>query len=534
MAVSCNESDEKPMAVFSDFSYQVTMPDGDEVASPDWTPLLPGCYPDPSIVRVDDDYYMLNSSFAFYPGVPIWHSTDLRNWERLGYVLDRPSQLSLPDSIRVSGGIYAPSISYNPHNETFYMITTLVDNGGNFYVTCKDPKKGEWSDPVWLPEVGGIDPSLFFDADGKAYIVNNDSPEGEALYDGHRTIRIHDFDWKTGRVTGESKVIVNGGVNIDEKPVWIEGPHLYYIGGKYFLMCAEGGTGPDHREVIFESASPKGPFRPCRINPILTQRGLDPSRRYAVTCAGHADLVENKDGRWWAVFLGVRPYSEDGHDIMGRETFIHRVGWKYGQPVITARDEVLEGRPQRERESRLWTADGLVDDAFFIRNPKSGFYSTDADGTLTVEASPVRFADKKSPSAIGRWVTENAFELSVTLDEFSPQSPEDIAGLMLFQDDDCHIVFGKAVNSYGDVVARVDARSKNDRVIEFESPLDDSSQPLRLRIVADGKGNYSFEYAEGDEDYRQLSQTVPASLLSTRTAGNFTGTAMGVYAVAAE
>ncbi len=146
----------------------------------------------------------------------------------------------------------------------------------------------------------------------------------------------------------------------------------------------------------------------------------------------------------------------------------------------------------------------------------------------------MRFADKKSPSAIGRWVTENAFELSVTLDEFSPQSPEDIAGLMLFQDDDCHIVFGKAVNSYGDVVARVDARSKNDRVIEFESPLDDSSQPLRLRIVADGKGSYSFEYAEGDGDYRQLSQTVPASLLSTRTAGNFTGTAMGVYAVAAE
>lgn len=534
MAVSCIDDSGPVVAVFSDFSYQVVLPDGDEVASSDWTPLLPGCYPDPSIVRVEDDYYMVNSSFVYYPGVPVWHSTDLRNWERLGYVLDRPSQLSLPDSIRVSGGIYAPAISYNPHNETFYMITTLVDNGGNFYVTTKDPKEGGWSDPVWLPEVGGIDPSFLFDADGKAYIVNNDAPEGSPLYDGHRAIYIHDFDWKTGKVVGEQKMIVNGGVDIDEKPVWIEGPHLYNIGGKYFLMCAEGGTGPDHSEVVFESSSPKGPFKPCRINPILTQRGLDPSRQYPVTCTGHADLVEDKDGRWWAVFLGMRPYSVDGHEIMGRETFIHRVDWRNGQPVITASDEVLEGRPQRERESRLWTDEGLVDDAFFIRNPKSKFYAVGPDGSLTLVASPVALADMKSPAAIGRWVTENAFELNVTLDEFTPDGVDDTAGLMLFQSDDCYIAFGKTMNSYGDIVVRVDARSKNDRVIEFESPVEDASQPLKLKIVADGKGNYSFEYAEGEGDYRPMSQTLPASLLSTRTAGNFTGTVMGVYATAVE
>lgn len=155
---ACSENDDPVIAVFSDFSYRVTMPDGDEVASSDWAPVLPGCYPDPSVVRVDDDYYMVNSSFAFFPGVPIWHSTDLRNWERLGYVLNRREQLDLPDSLRISGGIYAPDISYNPVNETFYMITTLVDNGGTFYVTTKDPKEGRWSDPVWLPEVGGIDP----------------------------------------------------------------------------------------------------------------------------------------------------------------------------------------------------------------------------------------------------------------------------------------------------------------------------------------------------------------------------------------
>ena len=292
-------------------------------------------------------------------------------------------------------------------------------------------------------------------------------------------------------------------------------------------MCAEGGTGPDHREVIFESASPKGPFRPCRINPILTQRGLDPRGDTPSPVPGMPISSRTRMADGGLCFSGCVPT---------RKTVMTSWGARLSSTVSAGNTASLSSPPATRCLKGVRSAsvravcglpDGLVDDAFFIRNPKSGFYSTDADGTLTVEASPVRFADKKSPSAIGRWVTENAFELSVTLDEFSPQSPEDIAGLMLFQDDDCHIVFGKAVNSYGDVVARVDARSKNDRVIEFESPLDDSSQPLRLRIVADGKGSYSFEYAEGDGDYRQLSQTVPASLLSTRTAGNFHGHCYG-------
>ncbi|MDE6174528.1 MAG: glycoside hydrolase family 43 protein, partial [Duncaniella sp.] len=501
---------------------------------PDWAPLLPGCYPDPSVVRVDDDYYMVNSSFAFFPGVPVWHSTDLRNWERLGYVLNRREQLDLPDSLRISGGIYAPDISYNPQNRTFYMITTLVDNGGTFYVTTQDPKQGEWSDPVWLPEVGGIDPSILFDRDGKAYIVNNDSPAGEALYEGHRAIHIHDFDWQAGRVTGESQVIVDGGVNIEEKPVWIEGPHLYNIDGKYYLMCAEGGTGPDHREVIFESDSPKGPFRPCRINPILTQKDLDPARPDAVTCTGHADLVEDKNGKWWAVYLGVRPYSADGHDIMGRETFIHPVSWKKGQPVITEPGEVLAGRPQKEFESELWADGALSPVAFFIRNPQSAFYGLNEDGNLNLVASEVALADRKSPSAIGMWATESAFEVSVSLDDFTPESSADIAGLLLFQDDECNIVFGKTMNSYGDVVVRVIGRSKNGSREEFEAQLSDLSASLRLKITADGKGSYTFAFAEDDGDYTLMDRSLPASLLSTRTAGNFTGTMIGLYASSAE
>lgn len=119
--------------------------------------------------------------------------------------MNRPSQLPLKDGLRISGGIYAPDIKYNPHNKLFYVITTAVDGGGNFFVTTDDPKKGEWSDPVFLPEVGGIDPGFLFDEDGKAYIVNNDAPAGKPEYSGHRAIWIREFDWKNNRTTGEQK-----------------------------------------------------------------------------------------------------------------------------------------------------------------------------------------------------------------------------------------------------------------------------------------------------------------------------------------
>ncbi|MDE6117297.1 MAG: glycoside hydrolase family 43 protein [Duncaniella sp.] len=516
-------------AVFSDFSYHVTAPDTTAGAG---SPMIAGCYPDPSIVRVEDDYFLVNSSFAFFPGVPIWHSTDLKNWERLGYVLNRREQLDLPDGLRISGGIYAPDLSYNPRNGLFYMITTLVDNGGNFYVTCTDPLIGDWSDPVWLPEVGGIDPSILFDTDGRGYIVNNDAPEGEPLYEGHRAIHIHDFDWRHGKVEGKSKVIVDGGVNISDKPVWIEGPHLYHIGDKYFLMCAEGGTGPDHREVIFSSDSPKGPFEPCAINPILTQRDLSPARPDPVTCAGHADLVEDKDGNWWSVFLGVRPYNAAGHDIMGRETYIHPVKWTDGQPVITEPGEILSPKSQQERQSALWTADGLVKEAFFIRNPQPDFYTVDSAGTLRLKALLTGITDRKSPAAIGLWATENAFEITTTLKEFLPVSPDHIAGLVLFQDDNCNILLGKSLDTDGTPCVKLVARSKGAITHIASHRLRSHLSQLRLKIVADGKGEYRFFAAENAEEYAPVGTPVPASNLSTSTAGNFTGTMVGVYASA--
>ena len=251
--VACKPAVSPGVAVFESFRYEgrdAVYPahplSGKDVV---YNPILPGWYSDPSICsNGEGDYFLVTSTFSYFPGVPLFHSRDLVNWKQVGHVLDRPSQLTGLGRQHTSGGIYAPDIKYNPKNRTYYMITTNVGTG-NFLVKTQDPF-GAWSDPILLPQVQGIDPSLFFDDDGKAYIVNNDeAPGGKPEYDGHRTIRIVEYDVENDCTIGERRIIVNKGVDPAAKPIWIEGPHLYKIDGKYFLMCAEGGTSDQHSEA---------------------------------------------------------------------------------------------------------------------------------------------------------------------------------------------------------------------------------------------------------------------------------------------
>ncbi|MEY4489989.1 MAG: hypothetical protein RIQ79_2497, partial [Verrucomicrobiota bacterium] len=266
---------EASWAEFSSFSYEGHDPlfEHAPVKSNDfYNPILAGFYPDPSICRVGEDFYLINSSFSYYPGVPIFHSRDLVNWTQLGHVLDRPSQLDL-DGLPVSSGIFAPAITW--HDGLFYMITTTIRGIGNFYVTATNAA-GPWSEPQRL-KFDGIDPSFFFDDDGKAYVVHNGSPpDNQPLYNGHRAIWLWEFDPATKAVKN-GRILVNGGVDISKQPVWIEGPHIFKRNGFYYLTCAEGGTGPDHSQVVFRTRSLSEPFVPGSQNPILTQRDLDPA-----------------------------------------------------------------------------------------------------------------------------------------------------------------------------------------------------------------------------------------------------------------
>ncbi len=283
-------------------------------------PLLPGFYPDPSICRVEDDFYLVTSSFSYFPGVPIFHSRDLAHWEQIGHVLERPSQLPL-SPYAISGGIYAPTIRY--HKGTFYVITTNVTAGGNFIVTAKNPK-GPWSDPHWIAGAEGIDPSLFWDDDGKAYYTGTGSDE-----EGKPVIWLSQIDLETFSLVGEKSFIWGGSLS---EPAWPEGPHLYKINGYYYLMIAEGGTEHFHSETIARAEKLKGPYHSYRGNPILTQRHLGKAAPVANT--GHADLVELKDGSWYIVFLASRPYG-GYHKNLGRETFIAPVIWEEGWPVVS-------------------------------------------------------------------------------------------------------------------------------------------------------------------------------------------------------
>ena len=522
-------------ATFADFAYSAPG-DGRADTTTIVNPLLPGCYPDPSICRVGNDYYLVNSSFAFFPAVPIWHSTDLRSWRRLGYVLNRPSQLRLREGLRISGGIYAPDIKFNPHDSLFYLITTDVEGRGTFFVTTDDPKRGSWSDPTYLHDVGGIDPSLFFDADGKAYVLNNDAPAGNPLYDGHRAIWIREFDWKNGRTVGEQKVVVNGGVDISKKPVWIEGPHLYHINGKYYLMAAEGGTSVNHTEVVFSSDSPFGPFEPCAINPILTQKGLPGDRPNPVTCAGHADLVQTPDGDWKAVFLAVRPYK-GGHDVMGRETFMLPVEWKNGQPIILPQGEVIEYADIEVPATPLWNKKGLAKEAIFVRTPKEEFYNISSNGELELRARSIMLKDRKQPSVVGRWVTHFEFKATATM-SYNPEKPGDAAGILLFHNDENNVGFIKSIDESGKQCLILEAVSKGEQKHFFSVALADDETDKELQLCVQGvrdnetgEVNYVFSYAvSGSNEWKNVGAPVSANLISTQTAGGFTGTMVGVYA----
>lgn len=253
-------------------------------------PIMPGFYPDPSVCRVGEDFYLVTSTFAYFPGVPIFQSRDLVNWKQIGNVLDRPSQLNLQGAGH-SQGIFAPTLRY--HEGTFYMITTNVSHGGNFVVTATDPA-GPWSDPYFIEGAEGIDPTIFFD-DGKAYYLGTRPCSEGVRYNGNWEVWLRELDLGSMKLVGDSYVLWRGAM-VDV--IWPEGPHLYKIDEYYYLLIAEGGTGPNHAVTIARSKSLTEGYVGNPNNPIITHRHL--GKRYPVVNVGHADLVQARtvNGSW--------------------------------------------------------------------------------------------------------------------------------------------------------------------------------------------------------------------------------------------
>src|SRR5271170_1226438 len=477
-------------------------------------PVVPGFHPDPSICRAGQDYYLVHSSFEFFPGVPIFHSKDLVHWQQIGYVLNRKSQLSLAH-MRASGGIYAPTLRY--HKGTFYMVTTLVGGGGNFYVTAKNPA-GPWSDPIWLDQ-GGIDPSVLFDDDGTTYYTRH-----EGMADG--SIVQSKLNLESGKLEGGLKEIWKG-----TGGAWPEGPHLYKMKGRYFLMIAEGGTGYGHMETIARSDSPWGPFEADPHNPILTHRNRPD---HPIQALGHADMVETPNG-WWMVSLGIRPQGGRFHHL-GRETFLEPVEWtKDDWPIVNENGSIELSMAAPRMPEHTWKSDPAEDEFNgtqlglqwnFLRNPYEEDYSlTERPGFLRLKGSAVSMSDQDSPAFVGRRQEDLNCRLSTKL-SFKPQHENEEAGIVVRGNDANHYEIGITLKQGVRQVffrkilgGKISEPVRNEKIAPGDVVLSVEASPLV----------YKFFYEQAQESPKELGQARTRDL-SSETIGGFTGVYFGMFA----
>jgi len=478
-------------------------------------PILSGFHPDPSICRVGDDFYLVNSTFEFFPGLPIYHSRDLVHWEQIGNALDRPSQLPLKGATD-NGGLYAPTIRY--WKGTFYLTCTNVSGGGNFVVKAKNPA-GPWSEPIYMSDYN-IDGSIFFDDDGKAYFTQHGGGEKAG-------IKQAEFDPETCQFKTTPKVIHN-----DLTESWNEGPHLYKIKGKYYLMLAEGGTGTQHMEWIGRSDNPWGPFEPCPFNPILTERD-DPQS--SIQCTGHVDLFEAPDGTWWMVFLGVRP--QDGTSVLGRETFLAPVEWKDGWPVVHGDHHVAMEMEAPKLKPHPFPTPGpqwgfesakLGPEWIHVRNPNPADLSLKRrKGFLSLRADEASISNKKeNPSFAGQRQPDFKFTSRCAMD-FSPASDGEEAGLMVRANDNNH--YEVAVGRWGGSTwVLVRNRVGGVEGIVARKPFKGG----RIYLELSGRETqYQFAWSVDGKTWETLAASEAADLSKER-AGGFTGAAVGMYATA--
>ena len=542
-----------PVATFDWFEYRGADPILDTPRTDDEfiNPVLTGFYPDPSVVRVGEDYYMTNSTFGFYPGLPVFHSRDLVSWVQIGNALDRPDMMSFDGIHPGWNGLYAPTIDY--HDGLFYLINTCIACGGDFILTAEDPA-GPWSDPIWIGDLAdsrGIDPQMFWEND-RLFILNHENPEGEMLYDGHRAIWIREVHPETFEIIGKKKMIIDGGVNHQvAKPGYVEGPHLYKVGKYYYLSAPEGGTGMEHRQTIWRAEDIFGPYVPYENNPILTQRGLPDDRPNPITSTGHADMVETQNGEWWAVFLGTRTYDAI-HFATGRETFLLPVTWTDdGWPVILEQGKEVPyvlGRPNLPKDPRpsrpvagnfTIRADfnGALENYWsFVRIPSDPWWAVESGG-LSITARDDRIGDGGQPSFVGRRL-HHINSTATTKMMFTPKHVGDEAGLMALQNDEFYYAFGLGQRADGETVLRVRQRDGGDvpvagRTVK-EVPIDvDAGEAHYLQITVDGP-TVDFAYSQNGSDFTAVAEDLDGKMLGSMKSGGFTGAFVGMYAETGE
>jgi beta-xylosidase len=516
-------------------------------------PILPGFYPDPSICRVDDDFYMITSSFSLFPGVPIFHSTDLANWEQIGHILDRKSQLHTTAD-HMTAGIMAPTLRY--HDGIFYMITTNVSDKWNFIVTATDPR-GPWSDPYWLEDCPGIDSSIFFDDDGKAYITGTREDISQDRTQRSQVIWISEIDLVNMQLVGEKRTIWGGALVNCASP---EAPHLYKKDGYYYLMIAEGGTEHFHAVTISRSKNIFDYYEGYAGNPILTHRHL--GKHYPICNVGHADFVELKNGEWYAVLLASR-LIDGYHKNLGRETFIAPVVWEEGWPVISPSTGKVEWSypapelpaytPNLIPDRDDFDDEKLRMDWVLFGTPYDDFHTL-SDSKLSLRLLPrsmspelckidlsatVTNKDVPSLSFIGRRQKHANFRISVRM-RFDAISENETAGLVVMQASNHQFRFERSIEKGKQILRLIQCTSELNgyphqphfKAITTETELAKigvDGGDIILSISAKGQA-YSFYYGKVEGSLTLIYENADARKINPEIVGGMVGSLLGMFA----
>jgi len=527
-------------------------------------PILSGFYPDPSICRVEDDFYLVTSTFAYFPGIPVFHSRDLCHWKQIGSAIHRPGQLCF-DGHGISRGLFAPTIRHN--RGFFYILCTLIDSGGNFIITAENPA-GPWSDPVWLSGAEGIDPSIFFDDDGKAwYTGTRPAPEGEA-YPGNYEIYIQQIDLsllaaKKNPLIGESAGIWRGALR---GCIWPEGPHIYKINGWYYLLHAEGGTGLDHAVCVARAKNISGPWEGKPSNPVVTHRHL--GKTADIINTGHADLVDDTAGNWWMVLLASRP--SHGVCPLGRETFMVPVIWEDQWPRVASKTGLIEeafplpdlpaystGGQSTASDNIDWRVENSCDHFspidncslklpphwLMLRMPvnekDAALSLTDRAGALRLFTKAATMRGKDHPAFAGRRLRHKNWAFSAAM-EFLPKTAGESAGIILLQSEDwqyrleLYLAEPAAQSSRQRELALrlVRAAGKEDEILASGICVFAATEtPGKLVLAACCEEmEINFFYGTDANSLKHFAEPVDGRILSTEYAGGFVGTLAGVFA----
>lgn len=516
-------------------------------------PIIKGGYPDPSVCRVGDMYYMVTSSFYYFPGLPVFQSRDLVHWEQIGNAISRPDQLDFRNCDS-SEGLWAATIRY--HEGIFYIINTLDVQGRtyryNYIVTAKDPA-GPWSDAVIIEGADGIDPSLFFDKDGKMWYCSNLIPE-DLKFPYQKQIYACELDPETFQIRGEKHIIFD---SIVDHTLFTEAPHIYEINGSYYLMTASGGTQTNHCVNIYRSETLLGPYEPCPRNPIVTNRNVRLNNELGIAVVGHGDLIETQKGEWYMVLLGIRPYqkyiedynqylprkwirepdrNKDAQFNLGREVCMIPMAWDYDNWPIVDNHNGMVNPMERKPDLEEWRPplksrvdnfeDPVLDMIWCMRRPvKTPFYTlTERPGYLRLYGNGAKAEDTRTQALLVRRQQHNYFEAAVAM-EFEPEQEGEEAGMIVTQNDRYAIMAVKEKLD-GELFITAYQIINGRRELITRKP----AEAGRMYLFIEGStGQYHLYYGNSEREKKILATDIDGSILSTVVADGFVGTYVGMY-----